>query len=97
MAKRATNKEKIQQLAEEAAVGEEKKVVKKRKTTTRKKATATSSRKKIVWKVFDSSFNEVASFPYPEKDNAYSKAEDLTRIKKKNYFVNDISVPMEEE
>lgn len=94
MVKKMSNKDMIRQKAEEAAAGKKEKVEKKKKTTTRKKAVATVSRRKIVWKVFDVSYKEVACFPYPEKDKAYTTAEDLTKKKNKSYFVNDVSVPM---
>ena len=97
MVKRMSNKERIQQKAEEAAADEKEKTEKKKKkATSRKKATTATNRKKIVWKVFDNSYKEVACFPYPEKDKAYSTAEDLNRKKNKHHFVNDVSVPMEE-
>ena len=97
MAKKVSNKEKIQKKAEEAAVVTKKKAVKKvRKTTPRKKATAATTRRKIVWKIYNDSFKEVDCFPYREKAQAYSIAEDLTKKKNKKYFVNEVSVPMEE-
>ncbi|HDY67641.1 hypothetical protein LCGC14_1629130 [marine sediment metagenome] len=101
MVKRMSNKEKIQQKAEEAAAGikekTEKKEKKEKKTTPRKKTTKPPDRKKIVWKVFNNSFKEVDCFPYQEKDKAYLRAAELTRTKKKNYFVNEVCVPMVEE
>ncbi len=98
MVKRMSNKERIQQIAEEAAAGKKEKTEKKvKKTTSRKKATTATKRQKIVWKVFDDSFKEVGCFPYTEKAKAYSTADDLTQKKSKNYFVNEVSVPMEEE
>lgn len=98
MVKRMSNKEKIQQLAEVAAAGKKEKTEKKvRKTTIRKKAATVTNRQKIVWKVFDDSFKEVGCFHYTEKAKAYTTAEELTQKKSKNYFVNEVSVPMEEE
>jgi hypothetical protein len=98
MVKRMSNKERIQQKAEEAAAGIKEKTEKKeKKTTSRKKATKAADRQKIVWKVFNDSFKEVDCFPYQEKVKAYSRAEELTRTKNKNYFVNEVSVPMVEE
>lgn len=96
MVNRMSSKERIQQLAEEAATGEKAKAEKKKKTTTRKKATATVKRHKAVWKVFNDSHKEVACFPYSEKDEAYARAGDLTRKKNNNHFVNEIKVPMED-
>ncbi|MHC4182198.1 MAG: hypothetical protein ACYSR0_02490 [Planctomycetota bacterium] len=97
MAKKVSNKEKIQQKAEAtAAVTKEKPVKKVRKTTPRKKATAATTRRKIVWKVFNDSFKEVDCFPYHKQAQAYSTAADLTQKKNRKYFVNEVSVPMEE-
>ncbi len=99
-----SNKERIQQKDEEAAAGIKEKMEKKdkkttssKKTTSRKKATKATDRQKIVWKVFNDSFKEVDCFPYQEKVKAYSRAAELTRTKNKNYFVNEVSVPMVEE
>ncbi len=98
MVKKMSKKEKIQQKAEEAAAGiKEKKEKKGKKTTSSKKATKATGRQKIVWKVFNDSFKEVDCFPYQEKVKAYSRADELTRTKNKNYFVNEVCVPMVEE
>jgi len=97
MAKKVSNKERIQQKAEKAAAVTKEKAVKRvRKTTPRKKATAATTRRKIVWKIFNDSFKEVDCFPYREKAQAYSIADDLTKKKNKKYFVNEVSIPMEE-
>ncbi len=98
MVKRISNKERIQQKAEEAAAGIKEKMEKKvKKTTSSKKATKATGRQKIVWKVFNDSFKEVDCFPYLEKEKAYLRATELTRTKNKNYFVNEVSVSMVEE
>ncbi len=92
MVKKMSSKERIQQKVEEATAGKKEKTEKKDKETT----TATN-RRKIVWKVFDDSFKEVDCFPYQEMAKAYSRAVELTRTKNKNYFVNEVCVPMVEE
>jgi hypothetical protein len=97
MVKRMTSKERILQLAEEAAAGKEKKTEKKKKATTRKKKVETIQRHKAVWKIFDASYKEVACFPYSEKNEAYAKADDLTKKKNNKYFVNEIKVLMKDE
>ncbi len=110
MVKKMSNKEKIQQKVEEVVAGikektekKEKKVKKQtklqkeKKTTPSKKTTKPPDRKKIVWKVFNDSFKEVDCFPYLEKEKAYLRATELTRTKNKNYFVNEVCVPMVEE
>ncbi len=83
-------------MAEEAAAGVKEKSEKKKKATPRKKKVETRKRYKAVWKVFNDSHKEVACFPYSEKDEAYAKADDLTKKKNNNYFVNEIKIPMED-
>jgi len=95
MAKRMTSKERILRMAEEAVAGKEKKTEKK-KTTTRKKKVEIIKRYKAVWKVFDAGYKEVACFAYYEKDEAHTRAKDLTKKKNNNHFVNEIKVPMED-
>jgi len=97
MVKRMTSKERIMQMAEETAAGIKKKPEKKKKATTRKKKVETIKRYKAVWKVFDAGYKEVACFPYSEKGEAHVRAEDLTKKKKNNHFVNEIKVPMKDE
>ena len=97
MVKRMTSKERIMQMAEETVAGKEKKAEKKKKATTRKKKVETVKRYKAVWKVFDAGYKEVACFPYSEKDEAHTKAKDLTKKKNNNHFVNEIKVLMKDE
>jgi hypothetical protein len=99
MAKRMTSKERIQQMAEEAAAGEEVKAEKKKKkaTTTKKVAKSIIKREKVVWKIFDAGYKEVACFPYAQKDDAFAKLEERKQKKSTvNYFINEVKVPMEE-
>jgi hypothetical protein len=96
MVKRRSSKEKILQMAEEAVAGIKEKSEKKKKATPRKKKVETIKRYKAVWKVFNDSCKEVACFPYSEKDEAYARADDLTKKKNNNHFVNEIKVPMED-
>jgi len=99
MVKRMTSKERIQQMAEEAAVGEEVKAEKKKKkaTTVKKAAKSIIKREKVVWKIFDAGYKEVACFPYSQKDEAFAKL-DERKLKKStvNYFINEVKVPMED-
>jgi hypothetical protein len=95
MAKRMSSKEKILQMAEEAVAGIKAKS-KKKKATPRKKKVETIKRYKAVWKVFNDSYKEVACFPYAEKDEAYARADELTKKKNNNHFVNEIKVSMED-
>ncbi len=96
---RITSKERLQQMADEAAAAEEAKAEKK-KTPTKKRATkksVTVKRYKAVWKVLDPSYKEVDCFPYSEKDEAYAKADKLNQKKgNNNYFVNEVKVSMDE-
>ncbi|MGR3177432.1 MAG: hypothetical protein ACUZ8E_05200 [Candidatus Anammoxibacter sp.] len=94
MTDRMSSKERIRQLADEAAIEVEQNVEKKTKKTSSKKEAVTEKQNKIVWKVFDASFKEKACFPFSEKEKAYATAEDLSKKSNKNYFVNNVSVPM---
>ena len=81
-------------MAEEAAAGIKGKSEKKKKAAPRKKKVETIKRYKAVWKVFNDSYKEVACFPYSEKDEAYARADELTKKKNNNHFVNEIKVSM---
>ncbi len=100
MVKRVSSKERLQQMAEEAAAGEEVKEEKKKKkaTTTKKAAKSIIKREKVVWKVFDASYKEVACFPYAQKDEAFAKLEERKHKKSTvNFFINEVKVPMEDD
>ena len=101
MVKRVSSKERLQQMAEEAEAGEELKAEKKaKKTTTTKKKVAKSiiKREKVVWKIFDASYKEVACFPYAQKDDAFAKLEERKQKKSTvNFFINEVKVPMEDD
>ena len=100
MVKRMTSKERIQQMAEEAAAGEEAKAEKKKKkkaTTTKKAAKSIIKREKVVWKIFDAGYKEVACFPYSQKDEAFAKLDERKQKKSTvNFFINEVKVPMED-
>lgn len=100
MVTRMTSKERLQQMAEEAAAGEEQKAEKKKKkaTTTKKVAKSIIKREKVVWKIFDASYKEIACFPYAQKDDAFAKLEER-KLKKStvNFFINEVKVPMEDD
>jgi hypothetical protein len=100
MAKRSSNRERIERRAQEAAVAAKEKAATKKttkkKTTSRKKA-AKTQRMKTVWKVFNNNIKEVACFPYPEKDKADEKAAQLTKKTGQEHFVNGIKVPMADD
>jgi hypothetical protein len=100
MVKRVSSKERLQQMAEEAEAGEELKVEEKMKkaTTTKKVAKSVIKREKVVWKIFDASYKEVACFPYSEKDEAFAKLEERKQKKSTtSFFINEVKVPMEDD
>ncbi len=99
MGKRVSSKERLQQMAEEAAAGEEQKVEKKKKkATTKKAAKSVIKREKVVWKVFDASYKEIACFPYSQKDEAFAKLEERKQKKSTtSFFINEVKVPMEDD
>ncbi len=101
MVKKMTSKERIQQMAEEAAAGKEEKAEKKKKKATTTKKVAKKSiitREKVVWKIFDASYKEVACFPYAQKDDAFAKLEERKQKKSTvNFFINEVKVPMGDE
>ena len=100
MVKRVSSKERLQQMAEEAEAGEELKAEKKKKkaTTTRKTAKSIIKREKVVWKIFDAGYKEIACFPYAEKDEAFAKLEERKQKKSTvNFFINEVKVPMEDD
>jgi len=104
MAKRMSNKARIQQKAEEAVAANREKAAKKKvakkktakkktaKKKVSKKTAATGQRLKVVWKVFNSNYKEVACFPYPDKKKAYKMAENLDKKNKSKHFVNAVKV-----
>jgi hypothetical protein len=104
MASRMSNRDRIQQKAEEAAAAEKEKKEKKSKPTTarkttrksKKKTSASVERQKVVWKVFNANFKEVACFPYAEKAKAEAEATALSKKLDKSHFVNAVKVPFDE-
>lgn len=103
MAKRMSNKDRIQRQALEVAA-KDKETAEKKKTV---KTTASGSKKKekeadrtkslkIVWKIFNDRFKEVGTFPYGEKAAAEAKAAALTNKSGKKHFVNPIKVPKDD-
>ena len=106
MAKRTSNKERIQRRALEAAVKEEEKTGKKTTKKAGKKAAKAGASKtvkkkatrlKIVWIVFDERFKEIKTFPYGEKEAAEATAAKLTEKSGKRHFVNPVKVPADDE
>ena len=105
MAKRLSNRQRIERMAEEASIeaedkeqGAEEKEPKPtvRKASRSKKAAPKEKRMKFVWKVVDANSKEIASFPYPAKDEADARASELSKKTGKAHTVNPVRVPMED-
>jgi hypothetical protein len=54
-------------------------------------------RQKVVWGVFNNSNQQVATYPYPQEDDARAHADRLIADKKTNHFVQRVKVPIEEK
>ena len=105
MAKKMSNKERIQRQAMEAEAEEKAKAEKKAEKKTpkarapraeKKTEKEKSTRLKVVWVIFDDRFKEVRTFPYAEKAAAEAKAAQLTEKSGKEHVVNPIKVPVDD-
>lgn len=105
MAKRLSNRQRIERMAEEASIeAEDKKQgaeetepkTRVRKASGSKKTAPKQKRMKFVWKVVDANSKEIASFPYPAKDEAEARASELSEKTGKAHTVNAVRVPMED-
>ncbi|MGE5296612.1 MAG: hypothetical protein ACM3VT_17465 [Solirubrobacterales bacterium] len=103
MAKRLSNRQRIERMAEEASVeaeekeqGAEEKEPKPRvrKASSSRKAAPKPIRMKIVWKVLDDKSKEIAVFPYPKEDEAKARAAELSEKTGKTHTVDRARVPM---
>jgi hypothetical protein len=103
MAKRLSNRQRIERMAEEASTeaeikepvaedGEPQPSVKKAPRA--KKSAPKQKRMKLVWRVVDQSAREVASFPYREKPQADARAAELSQKTGKPHAVTSFRVPM---
>ena len=106
MAKRLSNRQRIERMAEEASIeaedkeqGAEEKEPKTdvRKASRSRKAPPKEKRVKFVWKVFDANSKEIASFPYPGKSEAEARAAELSGKTGKAHTVNCVRVPMADD
>ncbi len=97
MAKRLSNRQRIDRMAEEASIEAEEKEPKTevRKASRSKKTAPKPKRMKFIWSVVDANSKEVASFPYPAKDAAEARAAELSEKTGKAHTVNCVRVPME--
>ena len=72
MAKRLSNRQRIERMAEEVSIKTEDKEPKTgvRKASGSRKTSPKQKRMKFMWRVVDESSKEKASFPYPAKGEA---------------------------
>ena len=95
MARRMSNRERIQRLAEEAAARAKERAEKRKQASSRG---ATKSQKKVrmcaVWGVFNNSYRLISSFPYNSRADAEAKAEELTKNRNVAHFVELVKKPM---
>ena len=98
MAKRLSNKQRIERMAEEASMKVEDQEPKKdvRKASGSRKAAPAHKRMKFIWKVVDANSKEVASFPYQGLSEAEARASELSEKTGKVHTVNRVRVPMED-
>ena len=99
MAKRLSNRQRIERMAEEASIEAEDKEPKPtvRKASRSRKTAPKQKRVKFVWKVMDENSKEIASFPYPAKDAAEARAAELSEKTHKAHTVNCVRVPMADD
>lgn len=105
MAKRLSNRQRIERMAEEASVeaeekeqGTEEKEPKPsvRKAPRSRKTSPIQKRMKFIWRVVDENSKEIASFPYREEREAGARASELSEKTGKAHTVNRVRVPMED-
>ncbi len=96
MAKRLSNRQRIERMAEEASIEAEDKEPKAevRKATRSRKTAPAQKRMKFIWSVVDANSKEIASFPYPGKSEAEARAAELSEKTGKAHTVNLVRVPM---
>ena len=106
MAKRLSNKQRIERMAEEASIeaeekeqGAEDKEPKPsvRKASRSRKTSPTQKRMKFVCRVVNENSKEMASFPYREKCEAEARASELSEKTGKAHTVNLVRVPMADD
>jgi hypothetical protein len=106
MAKRLSNRQRIERMAEEASIEVEDKEQgaedKEPKTRVRKasgsrKTSPKQKRMKFIWRVVGENSKEIASFPYPAKSEAEARASELSEKTGKAHTVNLVRVPMEDD
>jgi hypothetical protein len=106
---RMSSRDRIERLAAEADIAAREKTeaarekaeqpkTKSAAKSTKKKAgsVASASRQKVVWKIFNVNYKEVAVYPYAQKQDADAMAAKLTTESGQSHFVNSVKVPLEE-
>lgn len=68
----------------------------KSRSTSKKGSLTAAVRQKVVWKVFNAAFKEVAIFPHPNKAEADAMAVKLTSESGQSHFVNSVKIPFDE-
>jgi len=105
MAKRLSNRQRIERMAEEASIKAKDKEQdaedtepkpRARKASSSRKTAPKQKRIKLIWRVVDANSKEIASFPYPAKDEAQARASELSEKTGKTHTVNSVRVPMED-
>ncbi len=96
MARRLSNKQRIERMAEEASIEAEEKEPKTpvRKASGSRRTAPKPKRMKFVWSVVDENSKEIASFPYPAKGEAEARAAELSAKTGKVHKVDCVRVPM---
>jgi hypothetical protein len=99
MAKRLSNRQRIERMAEEASIKAEDKEPKPvvRKASRSRKTAPKQQRMKFVWSVVNENSKEIASFPYPAKGEAEARAAELSEKTGKAHTVNCVRVPMADD
>ena len=99
MAKRLSNRQRIERMAEEVSIKAEDKEAKTgvRKASSSRKTSSIRKRMKFIWSVVDQNSKEIASFPYREKGEAEARASELSEKTGKAHTVNCVRVPMEDD
>ncbi len=99
MAKRLSNRQRIDRMAEEASIKAEEKEPKPevRKASRSRKTASKPQRMKFIWSVVDANSKEIASFPYPGKGEAEARAAELSEKTGKAHTVNCVRVLMADD
>jgi hypothetical protein len=68
-----------------------------RKVSRARKTAPKPKRMKFIWTIVDEKAKEIASFPYPAKDEAQAQAAALSEKTGKAHTVNQVRVPMADD